>query len=238
MKRPFCHSAGNKVSQVTVKEEMHTLNRGIVAGLVTAASASIFFAWLAHAVMTGTLAWFDLAVRDAIHSWASPNLTRAMRGVTQLGSWPFLVALGLATCWGLAKRGHIRATVMLAIAALGGEAPGPGAKNFLFRRRRPEPFSASRSRPTAFQRALGGIVLLLWSPGRDCCRQSDILRQQGRHLDRVGSHYDGGRILASLSRGSLSDGCARGLCSGGRLGVAGVDRVSGMAGQEKSAPFG
>lgn len=118
---------------------MHTLNRGIVAGLVTAASASIFFAWLARAVMTGTLAWFDLAVRDAIHSWASPNLTRAMRGVTQLGSWPFLVALGLATCWGLAKRGHIRATVMLAIAALGGEALDQALK-LLFRRPRPEAF--------------------------------------------------------------------------------------------------
>jgi undecaprenyl-diphosphatase len=118
---------------------MQRLNRRTWAGFATAAAASIFFAWLSHAVMRGTLARFDLAVRGAIHSWASPGLTRAMDGVTQLGSSPVLIALGAIAVWELARCGRVRAAVMLAISALGGEAFVEALK-LLFRRSRPEAF--------------------------------------------------------------------------------------------------
>src|SRR5439155_1564536 len=92
-----------------VKLKRVKLNRKITAGLSAAAAAAIFFAWLAHAVTAGTLAWFDLTVRNTIHSWASPVLTRAMRGITQLGSPTFLIVLGFLAAWRMGVRKRMRA---------------------------------------------------------------------------------------------------------------------------------
>jgi undecaprenyl-diphosphatase len=115
------------------------LNRKITAGLSAAAAAAIFFAWLAYAVKAGTLAWFDLTVRNTIHSWASPVLTRAMRGITQLGSPTFLILLGFLAAWRLAVRKRMRAAIILAVSAIGAEAFDELLKA-IFRRPRPEAF--------------------------------------------------------------------------------------------------
>src|SRR5579862_5625326 len=118
---------------------MQTFTRKVSAGLATAAAGSATFAWLAHAVIEGTLAWFDLDVRRAIHSWATPALTRAMESITQLGSSPVLIVFGLIACWSLARRGRVRAAVILGVSALGAEAFDQSLKA-LFRRPRPEAF--------------------------------------------------------------------------------------------------
>lgn len=118
---------------------MRHLDRKILGGLGIAAAAAVLFGLLAYAVMHGTLAWFDVAVRNAVHSWASKYLTRAMRGVTQLGSSYFLMVLGLVSAWQLALRKRIRAAVILAVSALGAQAFDQALK-FFFRRPRPEAF--------------------------------------------------------------------------------------------------
>lgn len=118
---------------------MTDFRRKIAAGLGIAAAASLLFGGLAIAVMNGTLAGFDLAVRNTVHSWSTPILTRAMLGITRLGSWSFLVTLGLLAAFLLARRGRVRAAVILAISAFGAELFDQALKA-LFRRPRPEAF--------------------------------------------------------------------------------------------------
>src|SRR5436305_8959038 len=118
---------------------MGKLNRKIAAGLSAAAGAAVFFAWLAYAVRAGTVAAFDLVVRDAIHSLASPMMTRAMRGITQLGSPAFLITLGFIAAWRLALRKRMRAAVILAVSAIGADLFDELLKA-IFRRPRPEAF--------------------------------------------------------------------------------------------------
>jgi membrane-associated phospholipid phosphatase len=101
--------------------------------------AAVLFACLAAAVTSGSTNRFDLAARDAIHSWASPQVTYAMRGVTQLGSTAFLLPLGIIVVWRLIATGRRQAAVLLVVAAVGGEAWDQGLKH-LFHRPRPEAF--------------------------------------------------------------------------------------------------
>lgn len=101
--------------------------------------AAALFGCLAALVTTGSASQFDLTVRGSIHAWASPRLTFAMRSLTQLGSSIFWTPLGIFLAWRLAARGQRQAAVLLALAALGGEAWQQGLK-LLFRRPRPEAF--------------------------------------------------------------------------------------------------
>jgi undecaprenyl-diphosphatase len=114
-------------------------NRAWTAGFAIAVLAALFFAALAQAVVRGSTQNFDAAVRGAIHGWATPLLTEAMRGVTQLGSMTILLPLGVILVWRLYVAGRPRAAVLLAITALGSEAFDQALK-FGFRRPRPEVF--------------------------------------------------------------------------------------------------
>jgi len=107
--------------------------------LAAAAVALVFFCWLAEAVARGATAAFDLRTRALFHSWATPLLTDAMRGVTQLGSPAFLIAAGAILCWRLVLAGKVPAAIVLLLAALGGEA-FDGVLKLVFRRPRPEAF--------------------------------------------------------------------------------------------------
>jgi membrane-associated phospholipid phosphatase len=107
--------------------------------VIVALAAALFFAWTAMQVARGDSMGFDLAVRGAIHSGASPLLTRSLRGVTLLGEPWFLILLGLLLAVILIRRGRARAAVALAAAALGGEILNAILKQ-IFRRARPEAF--------------------------------------------------------------------------------------------------
>jgi undecaprenyl-diphosphatase len=82
---------------------------------------------------------FDIAVRNAIHAWASVPLTYAMRGITQLGSAAVLAILGALLVWRLAAQGRRRAVLIFIAACLGAEALSEILK-VVFRRSRPEAF--------------------------------------------------------------------------------------------------
>jgi undecaprenyl-diphosphatase len=106
---------------------------------MVAAAASLFLAWIGNEVRLGRTAALDAAVRNAVHGWASPPLTGAMKGATQLGSTPVFIGAGLLAVWRLAAAGRKRAAVLLAVSALGGEALVQTLK-LLFQRPRPEAF--------------------------------------------------------------------------------------------------
>jgi undecaprenyl-diphosphatase len=118
---------------------MEREKRTLLAGFVSAGLALAIFAWLAASVLRGEIVEFDSAVRDAVHSRASPWMTRFMRSVTRLGSELIMAPLGLLIAWRLVAAGRRHAAVLLLIASAGGETLNQLLK-LLFRRPRPEAF--------------------------------------------------------------------------------------------------
>jgi undecaprenyl-diphosphatase len=114
-------------------------NRELIAGFLGASAALVFFGWLTRVVLAGESLRFDNAVRNAIHAWASPTLTDAMLGITQLGAAPALVILGAVLVWRLAAQGRRRAVLIFLAACVGAEALSEILK-LMFRRARPEAF--------------------------------------------------------------------------------------------------
>jgi len=109
------------------------------AGLLLALVTLLALVWLSREVMAGRTEQFDALVRARVHQLASPALTLAMRGITILGSAPFLVALGVALTLRWHGQGRRRLALLFAITLLGGEALEQALK-FAFHRARPEPF--------------------------------------------------------------------------------------------------
>jgi len=107
----------------------------VIAALV----AALFFAWLAVEVSRGNTIGFDMAVRGAVHAWASPTLTYAMFGASTMGEVLFLVPVGLLLATLLAWRGRARAAMVLALTSIGAEAWDQILKA-IFHRTRPEAF--------------------------------------------------------------------------------------------------
>jgi len=77
-----------------------------------------------------TLAWwalsglslaFDLAVREAVHSWASPGLTHVMVAITTLGSEWWMVPLIVVLSGLLVFTGRRRAAIRLTASILAAE---------------------------------------------------------------------------------------------------------------------
>lgn len=99
----------------------------------------MFFGWLAREVMLGRTLSFDLAVRDAIHTWAWPPLTFAMRAITEAGDPSFLALVAVIVVWRLGARGQGRAAWLLGFAALGAVAISERLK-LVFHRPRPAAF--------------------------------------------------------------------------------------------------
>ena len=113
--------------------------RSTLAALAAAAAALAVFGFFANQAMRGQIAGFDAAVRQAVHSFASPALTQAMKAATLLGSAWFLVPAGCFAVWRLATAGRKRAATLLVISVAGGEALDQFLK-LLFHRPRPEAF--------------------------------------------------------------------------------------------------
>jgi undecaprenyl-diphosphatase len=114
-------------------------DRALIAGFLGATASLVFFAWLTRWVLARQSVRFDEAVRNAIHSLASPALTQAMRRVTDLGSPLVLVTLGILVTWRLAAVGRRRAAIIFVLACLGADALSETLK-LVFHRQRPESF--------------------------------------------------------------------------------------------------
>lgn len=114
-------------------------NKVLYAGFAAAVTALLLFAWLANEMLEGDTLRFDSAVRNTVHSWASPPLTATMRGVTQLGSPTFLILISIVLVWQLAWMGRKRAAILLTVGA-GGALVLNELLKLLFHRQRPEAF--------------------------------------------------------------------------------------------------
>jgi undecaprenyl-diphosphatase len=114
-------------------------SRLLYAGFSAAVAALLLFGYLADEVLRGETLRFDSFVRNTVHSWASPPLTYAMRGVTQLGEPRFLIVLSLVLILWLAKMGRKRAAILLVVAAAGAVALEELLK-LVFHRPRPEAY--------------------------------------------------------------------------------------------------
>lgn len=120
-------------------EEVETQKRDLIGGFAAATAALLVFGWLANQVFRHETIAFDAAVRNWLHSFASPGLTWFFRVVTHFGSEAFLVPFGAFVVWRLAVSGRRRAAMLFAVAAAGAEALEFILK-LIFRRTRPEVF--------------------------------------------------------------------------------------------------
>jgi undecaprenyl-diphosphatase len=111
-------------------------NSRLVRDAAVAAAALSLFGWLAMVVLRGETMAFDAAVRNAVHSLASPGMTWTMRGITELGGGYFLWPLGALLVIRLAMSGRRRDAALLAVAVVGANAFGEAMK-LVFRRPRP-----------------------------------------------------------------------------------------------------
>jgi undecaprenyl-diphosphatase len=117
-----------------------------------AIGALLVFGAIAWLLLRGQAIGFDLPLRAAVHRWAFPALTAAMRLVTSIGSEYFLVPLGAILAWWWYRGGQRQVAYRLVVGSLSAEAVAQLLK-LLIDRPRPEVFfgllpSASNSFPS------------------------------------------------------------------------------------------
>ena len=130
----------------------------LLAALLLAAAALFFFGWLAEEVLEGDAKRFDDLVRTAVHSFASPALTRVMQGLSLLGSVASVAVLTLLAAF-LFFYFHLhRAATFLVVIMVGAAILDLSLKH-AFHRTRPIPYfgmaPASYSFPSGH--ALGSL---------------------------------------------------------------------------------
>jgi undecaprenyl-diphosphatase len=110
----------------------------VVLSLAVAVLSLFLLGWIANDMREGDTMKFDLAVRNWVHQFASPGMTRAMTAISLLGYDVLIVALVMA----LAVFAYLRwrrAAAWLAISMAGALALDLALK-YSFHRPRPEPF--------------------------------------------------------------------------------------------------
>jgi undecaprenyl-diphosphatase len=125
--------------------------------LIIAALASLAFVWLAFVVVNGETVAFDNSVRQAVHSFASPALTRVMLVLTFIGTNGFMAVVGAAFVWWLIKTCRIRDAVWLIAVQIGANLLLQ-ILQFAFHRLRPEPFFGL-AKPTSYSFPSGHALL-------------------------------------------------------------------------------
>lgn len=111
----------------------------LLAGLILAVGALIFFGWLADGIFEGELKVFDAAVRQAANKTASPMLTQLMIFVSFVGSAFVLVPLGIVAVIVFLRLKWRRATVLFFVTMVG-ELILSLTLKATFQRPRPEAF--------------------------------------------------------------------------------------------------
>jgi len=138
-----CMSAANPTASP------RTFGALVLASLAVATACLLLFSWLAEEVFEGSTSKFDLQVRLAVHQWASPTLTQAMRALSVVGSFVFLSSLLVALVVVFLLIGWRRAAIWLAIATAGGAILESTLK-LLFQRARPLAFFGPDPRTYSF----------------------------------------------------------------------------------------
>lgn len=119
--------------------EKPSQGRTLILGLLLAAAALLFFAWLAEGVLHGRTQQFDDHIRMLVHGHANPKVTAVMRGISLMGSPASLIALGALVMVILVRTERPRTAILFLIAVLGAELLDQLLK-LLFHRTRPVAF--------------------------------------------------------------------------------------------------
>ena len=108
--------------QVTGPEEtpnaVPLLGTAILVSLGSAVLALLVFAWLGNEMLEGDTQHFDQVVREWVHRYASPGMTRAMTAISLLGYNILIVELVIALAV-FAKLKWRRAALWLTVAMAG-----------------------------------------------------------------------------------------------------------------------
>ena len=115
------------------------ISLSLLVGLAAAIGTIVFFGWLADEVLDGETRQFDEATRAAVHQFASPAMTTAMRGISFLGSMLFLTIATIAVITWFALRRWGREAKLMAATMIGASALNVTLK-LAFKRARPVPF--------------------------------------------------------------------------------------------------
>jgi membrane-associated phospholipid phosphatase len=110
-----------------------------IVGLGVAVLALFLFGWLADEMLEGDTLAFDLRVRRAAESFASPGLTQGLILVSRLGSPAVLTTLGALLTAIFVWRRWWRGAILLPLAMVGAGILDTSLK-LAFRRTRPTPF--------------------------------------------------------------------------------------------------
>ena len=122
----------------TAPKPIRVVEAAILGSLTVAVIATFLFAWIADSVVDQHSRNFDLAVRAAIHSHASPEMTRVMFALTYIGGPGLVYAAIVAVIVFLCFRWR-RATIWLLITLAGATVLDVSLK-LAFHRPRPTPY--------------------------------------------------------------------------------------------------
>lgn len=137
-----------------------------------AVGSLLLFAWLSEAVLAESILRSDENIRTWIHQYASPDLTAALRVITNFGDWQVILTgsvLLLLVFWYLRNFDFMR----LVAITMTGAGILDGSLKTVFHRARPDPFFIAKpdtySFPSGhalvslcFYGLLAGIVSLQW----------------------------------------------------------------------------
>ena len=121
------------------KRLLEFVSLSLLLGLTSAVGTIIFFGWLSNEVLAGETLHFDDVTRAAVHQFASPAMTTAMRGLSFLGSMLFLTSATAVIIIWFASRKWRREAILFAITMAGASALNMSLK-LAFKRTRPIPF--------------------------------------------------------------------------------------------------
>ena len=110
-----------------------------IIGLAVAVLSLFLFGWLADEMLEGETLAFDLALRTAVHSIASPGLTSALTLTSRLGGPAVLGPLGAVLVGLFAWRRWWRGAALMAVSMVGA-AVLDAALKLAFHRTRPTPY--------------------------------------------------------------------------------------------------
>jgi undecaprenyl-diphosphatase len=115
------------------------LTASLLAGLLAAALALLVLTWLGREIISGVTPGLDTVVRDAVHGYSSPTMTRIMIAASRYGGPSWLVPIGLALALVFLIRGWPRGALLIAVT-LAGAALLNGMLKQSFARARPAAF--------------------------------------------------------------------------------------------------
>lgn len=122
----------------TAPKPIVVVETAILGSLTVAVMATFLFAWIADSIVDQHSRNFDIAVRTAIHHYASPAMTRVMFAITFMGN-PGLALVAIFAVGIFLYVRWYRATIWLLITLAGATVLDLSLK-LAFHRARPTPY--------------------------------------------------------------------------------------------------